>query len=309
MDIFDINTRKEYLENKENIDINKLNKRYRNAIEMALYEKKFDKVIWLIEEGFKLKKENESYKEGIMMNCDFSQRCMKLTQEYPDLQKYLIDKGLKTEPVEHFKMTDNPIIFHSADVEVLKILLDKGHPFEWNSSLFSCVQKIIHKIRPNPEIIHFITEELKLDINEKEDKTGNTFLFYDKNLSENNLKEYIKMGFDINQENENLRTALFSASLEKTKILISAGININHVDIYNKNALGYVRDKEVALFLIDNGINTEIEDLLENLKIESPNHELYLFVKSYIEKKKIVNNLDSENIKEKIGNNNIKKRI
>lgn len=70
-------------------------------------------------------------------------------------------------------------------------------------------------------------------------------------------------GFDVNIKGANGNTALFTASLEKTKWLIANGCDINFVNKKNQNALFKLKAKdfEKLKVLIKNGINIEQEDL------------------------------------------------
>lgn len=70
-------------------------------------------------------------------------------------------------------------------------------------------------------------------------------------------------GFDVNIKGANGNTALFTASLGKTKWLIANGCDINFINKKNQNALFKlkVKDFEKLKVLIKNGINIEQEDI------------------------------------------------
>jgi ankyrin repeat protein len=88
----------------------------------------------------------------------------------------------------------------------------------------------------------------------------------------NNIcKLLISKGININHVNNKGKTALFYAAKSSNdrfcKILISNGININHVDNKGRNALFYAIDTEsesefacAYITLIDNGINIDQVD-------------------------------------------------
>lgn len=99
------------------------------------------------------------------------------------------------------------------------------------------------------------------------------------------LKEAIKNGVDIHKKSEiNGENALFKASISLSKILIEAGIDINHLDNQNQNAFAYLcftpleigedcyaaedsenKEKEKFKLLLDSGINPyNVSDYNEN---------------------------------------------
>lgn len=294
MNIFDINTHAEYLKHKGSIDINEQDSRFHNALIVALKKENLEKAKWLIDEGIKLKEEDESYKEVIYNNCKFSNRCMEYTKKHPEMQLYLIEKGLKIESAQHFMLCNIPLTFHAANVEILDKLLNLGHPVEMIQERTGNLSNILHHINATPELISYIVNHLNYNINETDYSNENSFIFYTKNLKEDDLKKYIMLGLDINQKNKYSRTALFGASFEKTKLLINENIDIQQIDIYGKNALGYVKDKQTAKFLIDCGINTKINNLFDNIHILGNDVDLYNFINTYIvgiEKKEIEKNM------------------
>lgn len=99
------------------------------------------------------------------------------------------------------------------------------------------------------------------------------------------LKEAIKNGVDIHKKNEiNGENALFKAGVSLSKILIDAGIDINHLDNKNQNAFAYLcftpfeigedcyaaedaenKEKEKFKLLLDSGVNPyNVSDYNEN---------------------------------------------
>lgn len=292
----------EYLEIRRNINTKKSDiDRNRDLFLMTLYEGDFDTAKKLVEEGVVLKyDENPEIPQISENNCKFSCICLFLTRNDPSLQLSLIEKGLKLEPVNDFIFLEYPLTFCAANVSILDKLIKLGHPLEM---VFDEVpireEKIISNIKPDSEMIEYLVKKFNCNINEKKVSDGKTFIFGKYEYSGQDLKKYIDLGLNINQVDDAGRTALFSASLEKTILLINAGIDINHRDSYGKNALGYVKDKNQGICLVDKGIETNIEGILDNLK--HMDKELYHFMNAYIEKKSIEKKLSLKNSEYKIG--------
>lgn len=294
----------EYLEIKRNFNRKKSNiDRNRDLFLIALYEKDLDTAKKLLEEGVVLKyDENPEISQISENNCKFACICLFLTRNNPSLQLSLIEKGLKLEPVSDFIFLEYPLTFCAANVSILERLIKVGHPLEM---VFDEIpireEKVISNIKPDPEMMEYLVKKFNCNINEKKVSDGSTFIFGKYECSEKDFKKYIDLGLDINHVDDVSRTALFGASLEKMILLINAGIDINHKDIYGQNALSYIKGKDQGIYLIDKGIETNIDGLLDNLKYIDKEKEIYNFINSYIEKNSILKKLNRENSENKIG--------
>ena len=63
----------------------------------------------------------------------------------------------------------------------------------------------------------------------------------------------------INITNEFKKSALFSADIEKTKILLDNGINLQMRDWKNLNALGYAKDQEKIMLILIAGLEKQTD--------------------------------------------------
>lgn len=63
----------------------------------------------------------------------------------------------------------------------------------------------------------------------------------------------------INITNEFKKSALFSADIEKTKILLDNGINLQMRDWKNLNALGYAKDQEKIILILIAGLEKQTD--------------------------------------------------
>lgn len=328
LNIFTVKNHEEYIKNKENIDINLWNPELQNAVVHALENEDYDKVNWLLDEGIVLK-ENEHYIEDIQNNNYMTSECLKSTIEKPELQKKMIEKGLKIEPFSDFYEDERSILEYSASIEVLNILLKAGHLPHFEKDVIiikdgfyrkeNFVFNILTEITPNIVFWDYLLKNNISNINET-DPRGNTILFNCEDEKE--IIYLIDKKIDINHRNNNGDTALFGASLEKTKMLLEAGADVNIKSESGENALLRTNDINTALLLIEKGISTEGDVYLwskvnnEWVKDEEPvsfmsvleknNKIIFNIVNAIKEKEYINSNFNNE---EQLIMSNIKKRI
>ena len=133
--------------------------------------------------------------------------------------------------------------------------------------------------------IVFSTEELE----KIENESVNSIFFLSEETSFdfaenfiNKLKVCIKCGFDINFEFSEGKNALFySIYPEVIPFLIEQGCDINKKDDYNKNALYYIDNPRQIKALLANGIeildiphrSEKIEKIIQDVKIERIKNE------------------------------------
>lgn len=328
LNIFTIKSQEEYIKNKENIDINLWNPDLQNAVVHALENEDYDKVNWLLDEDIVLK-ENEHYIEDIQNNNHITSHCLRLTIEKPELQKKMIEKGLKIEPFSDFYEDERSILEYSASIEVLNILLKAGHLPHFEKDVVivkdgfyrkeNFVFNILTEITPNIVFWDYLLKNNISNINET-DPRGNTILFNCEDEKE--IIYLIDKKIDINHRNNKGDTALLGASFEKTKMLLEAGADVNIKSESGENALLRTNDINTALLLIEKGISTEGDVYLwskinrEWVKDKEPvsfmsvleknNKIIFNIVNAIKEKEYINSNFNNE---EKSIINNIKKRI
>ena len=74
------------------------------------------------------------------------------------------------------------------------------------------------------------------------------------------LTDFIKNNKEfINVTNEFKKSALFNADIEKTKILLDNGINLQMRDWKNLNALGYAKDQEKIILILIAGLEKQTD--------------------------------------------------
>lgn len=313
-DIFSIDTREEYLSLKDKININKWNDDLQNALTHALDNLQYEKALWLVEEGICLREE-EKYIEDIQNNCSVSVNCLLSSRDHPELQKKMIEKGLKITPTIDFD--DNSYCFlasYAGDVEVLDILLKAGHKTKITRAIgFSASEmKTINLINAVKEDVNLWDYIIKNDIDDINSRNiyGNTLLFDNENLE--HIDFLLSKGVSVNVQNTDGKTALFGASFKKAKKLIKSGIDVNLKDKYGGNALLFTDDIDTALLLLENGIeitgdvyllsrvgrewvvNRNPIDFMTALK--NSKEKIYNVVSSFIEKEKLSKELNNKEV-------------
>lgn len=89
------------------------------------------------------------------------------------------------------------------------------------------------------------------------DAEGSSFLHH---ANASNTAYLLSNGFTLPLDSVNNRnqTALFGGCVEKTEILLSYGANINHLDLYNENALFTTQKMDVIDLLLEKGIDCTV---------------------------------------------------
>lgn len=89
------------------------------------------------------------------------------------------------------------------------------------------------------------------------DVEGSTFLHH---ANASNAAYLLSNGFSLSVDTVNNRnqTALFGCCAEKTELLLNYGANINHLDLYNENALFTTQKMDVVDLLLKNGVNCNV---------------------------------------------------
>lgn len=320
-DIFSIETREEYLSLKDKININKWNDDLQNALIHALDNLKYEKALWLVEEGICLREE-ENYIEDMQNNCSVAVSCLLSSREHPKLQKMMIKKGLKITPASDFD--DNSYYFlasYAGDVEVLDILLKAGHKTKANGMKMSShseikTRNLINEIKEDIMLWDYIIKNDIGDINSR-NIYGNTLLFDNENPEQ--IDFLLSNNISINAQNDDGRTALFGASFAKAKKLIQFGIDVNLKTKNGENALFFTDDIDTALLLLENGIETTGDvyfldgvgkewvtqdnpvDFMTAIKLS--NKKIYNIVSSFIEKEKLnkeLNNTEESTVRRRL---------
>ncbi|MBA4696525.1 MAG: ankyrin repeat domain-containing protein [Legionella sp.] len=144
-------------------------------------------------------------------------------------------------------------LFYEVSVEMVKMYIEagadinikdeKGKPYLFNVA--------------NPKILQVLIVN-EVDVNIK-DAQGNTYLYY---APLGLMQDLINAGSKVNTQNERGETPLFVRvnQLEVVKLLLSNGSNVNHTDTMGKTALSYVRDPQIAQYLIDAGADVHSRD-------------------------------------------------
>ena len=311
LNVFTVKSHEEYIKNKENIDINLWNPDLNNALVHALENEDYNKAKWLLSEGIMLK-DDEVYIEDRENNCFTAQECFKLTIDKPDLQKEMIIKGLKITPISDLESVGIFMAKYAANVDILKILIDNGHkPYIQkemrgrNAGLKTF--NLLNEIKPDVELWDFILLNNLGDINSV-NYHGRSLLFDCEDMDK--IDYLIEKGINLNIKSEDGSTALFGASLNKTKKLIQSGIDINAKNTSGENALLRTDDKDVALLLLEKGISTtgdvflwsevnrewvKEEKPIEFMKaLEKTNINIFNLIQSIKEKELINSNIDLE---------------
>lgn len=265
MSIFEIDTLEEYLANKDNVDINeRKDYSFENALSSALYDENFDKVIWLINEGCCLM-EQEDYLEDIYLNCIASKKYLFLSKSRPDIQKLMIDKGIKIDNPMDFYSNNIYLTGYAGNVEILERLLAAGHGIFVYDKNNEMIFNIFFDTDIKSDIFSYLLNKDESFINSKSSKGDNILL---------KVKD-----------------------IEEVDILISKGIDINNKNKLGQNILFFISNIEILGYLLEKGIEipvneeVELEDrsnkvgFLEALKIENPLG--YNVVSAYLEKNRI----------------------
>lgn len=89
------------------------------------------------------------------------------------------------------------------------------------------------------------------------DIEGSTFLHH---ANASNAAYLLSNGFTplLDSVNNRNQTALFGSCAEKTELLLRYGANINHLDLYNENALFMTQKMDVVDLLLEKGINYNV---------------------------------------------------
>lgn len=279
--IFDIENEEEYLQNKENVDINEKNSSKQNA----LFDSSIEKTKWLIKHGIELNIIDDMYGSNALRTA-----CEIKTQ-------ILIDAGLD---IHKKNSRGDSLLFSENNVEKIKILLHYGVDINIvnidgdNALTYAYYNEEDEEIEFTKKILlyinsgininhtdakqenflfsHYINTEIALALIDKginihqlnEDKE-NALFNYD--LPPEVVEELIKRGVNIHQENDVSENALWYANEEVCELLLDAGININHRSECGANALLYSEMDETN-YLIDKGIDLSIytEEFFTNLK-------------------------------------------
>lgn len=139
--------------------------------------------------------------------------------------------------------------------------------------------------------IDFILNNSELDIN-MVDCFNENILFY---CNVEQAKIFLEKGINVNQINNSGENALFSSitsDVEKIKILISAGIDINHKDDKNRSFLFYA-DEEKTKILLENNADVNIIDIFGNTAIF---HAEFDKIKLLVEKGVNVNQINEDGV-------------
>lgn len=110
----------------------------------------------------------------------------------------------------------------------------------------------------NEELIDLLKNGYPINV---EDAKGNTALF---TASLEQSKILINYGADVNHENDGGETPLFFSDLKKTKLLLENGADISASNIENLTPLDYAiskDDDQKAEFLIKKGVSLDNLDL------------------------------------------------
>lgn len=312
--IFEISSREDFILHKNEININERDILGHNILYYAFKDNDFEKVKWLIEEGFDLS----------TLNNHEEYMAIKKTRNDENLQNLLIYYGLSLFPSDDLYDNNLNKAYHSANVEILKMMIEVGNPL-YIANEREDFSYILHEVKKDYKMWEYLLtldiEEFlskrKVNINDL-DSNNETLLFRVSSIED--IDKLIELGADINAKNINKETALFNADVEKTKILIEKGINLNITNNDGMNALYPAimeKNKEKIALLIHSGIDTNIRfyeeeihgerlSLKENLK--KHDKEIYDFIIAIEENHKLKNHLLSH---ENINNENIsnKKRL
>lgn len=110
----------------------------------------------------------------------------------------------------------------------------------------------------NKELIDLLKSGYPVNV---EDLKGNTALF---TTSLEQSKILINYGADVNHENDGGETPLFFSDLKKTKLLLENGADISVSNIENLTPLDYAinrKDDQKAEFLVRKGVSLDHVDL------------------------------------------------
>lgn len=117
-------------------------------------------------------------------------------------------------------------------------------------------QHLIHYQKSN-NILKYIM--LRLDNLDIKDKNNKDIVFHFRNI-----KKLQDLPLNFHHIDENGNTALFKANASKIKILLNKGLDINHINNKEQNALFYVNGDKNFKILIENGININQQDINGN---------------------------------------------
>lgn len=316
--IFTINSREEYLQHKSAIYLYEKDPVKGVVICDAVKNRQFEKVEWLLEEGFDLSRLSD-------LDTYF---LFDKTQYNEPLQNLLIYHGLSLQPSEFLYRNNLNKAYKAASVEILKMLIEAKNPLFIHNDRED-YSMIIGEVKHDYAMWEYITTltindnlmSRKMSIDEVLNEQNETLLFFlDKR---EDIEKVLELGADINATNMSGETALFSADFEKSKILIEKGIDINNRCNAGLNAMCSAvkeNNKEKLALLVNAGIDTNIsfykeepfidpDELCYKEQMRKHNPEMYIFLQALEENKNLNEHLNKEIIEKMQDFEKLKKRL
>lgn len=277
--IFDIKTHEDYLNNKENIEINDLYKG-NNAFCVALLQKDYQRAQWLIHEGIDLSNDID-----LFMHENIT----------PEIQILMIEKGVGFDGNKKTLMGNSPL-HYSKNKEVIKSFIKKGIPAD---ILNDFGENALFKI-DDPELLDYLIAN-GCAINHLCNNKRTAIFSRDEKVTEFLLKKgakadildiygngtitnvHSKKVFNLLVEHgasinfisgigHNILMCNYDYNID-VDYCLSNGVDINHKDMNGENMLQQLTDNEsdfsFAMYLIEKGIeykHINIDTLPEKIK-------------------------------------------
>lgn len=260
MNIFEIDNEADYLQNKNDININENNKSSRNALFFADAKK----TEWLIRNGINVNQVDADDKTALFY-CD------------PDACKLLVSAGLD---INYLSSDDSTPFSYYMKLKHM----DETMTFDivnLSENVILSKRKTLLELGANPNLVN--------------NKGDNYLIHLNKNLP--TVELLVEYGVDIQYLNNSKQNALFGASQKVTEYLVKNNINVNQIDINNNNAFFHPNNwlslwsidedpNQAKIWLLDNtDINLNL-DTADKIRLLTEDHNL---VQKYILKSNDVN--------------------
>lgn len=237
--IFNTEKEKDYLANKEYIDINEINNEGNNA----LFGASFYKAGWLVKHGINIHNRNKKGQTAIFISS-------------PKVVDLLIHSGIDVNAVDH----EGHSALKTSNEQIQDLIIKSGFDFDKHNNLcyldYKQTRSLLMVI--DKENLNKITLNVHL-----QNKSNETLLF---SACNKDVAQYlISRGIDINATDDDKRNALFKLkrlnfNMGVLEEVVKAGIDTSNVDNFGKNILFYVStpDKIDTIIRSKNftGINT-----------------------------------------------------
>lgn len=228
MNIFKINSESEYLEVKDSVNINEVDKNGRNA----LFQAPLQKIEWLLKHGIEINHRDNDGKNILFL------------AHTP--MKFLIANGADIHALDN----ENHSVFFGASKNKIEHLVEAGFDFDKHSDLSYLGYKETRRLINLLSVQQLEKITFNFDI---VDKAGDNLLF---RISNKEKAEFlIRKGVNPFHSNKSGRNTLYDSVYEVAELLLAKGVDVNNVDSFGKTLAFYVRDLDFLKMLFEHGFN------------------------------------------------------